>query len=184
MSPVAGPYFAAALLLAIAGGLKVARPRSAAHAMRSADLPGSPLLGRVLGLAEIVIAVAAIVLRGRATAALVAVCYLGFAGFVVRLRRHAGARADCGCFGAEDSPASPLHVWLNLVLAALAVAAVAWPTDGIVDVLADSPAAGIPFLGFTLLLTWLLLVAFTVVPDLLDAQHDRAEVDTAGRGAS
>ena len=47
--------------------------------------------------------------------------------------------------------------------------------------LADSPAAGIPFLGFTLLLTWLLLVAFTVVPDLLDAQHD---VDTAGPGAS
>ena len=28
---------------------------------------------------------------------------------------------------------------------------------------------------------WLLLVAFTVVPDLLDAQHD---VDAAGRGAS
>ena len=67
------------------------------------------------------------------------------------------------------------------MLAAVSLAAVAWPTDGIVDVLADSPAAGIPFLGFTLLLTWLLLVAFTVVPDLLDAQRD---VDAAGRGVS
>jgi Methylamine utilisation protein MauE len=181
MSALAGPFFAAALLLAVAGGLKVARPRSAALAMRSAGLPGSVLIGRLLGVVEIGIAVAALVVGGPVTAALVAACYLGFAGFVVRLRRRAGAQADCGCFGAETSPASPVHVVLNLVLAAVSLAAVAWPTDGIVDVLADSPAAGIPFLGFTLLLTWLLLVAFTVVPDLLDAQRD---VDAAGRGVS
>jgi hypothetical protein len=184
MSPLAGPFFASALLLAVAGGLKVVRPRSAAHALRSAGLPGTVLLARVLGVVEIVIAVAAIALGGRLTAALVAVCYLGFAGFVVQLRRRAGAQADCGCFGAEASPASPVHVALNLVIALVALAAVAWPTDGIADVLADSPAAGIPFVGFTLLLTWLLLVGFTVVPDLLDAQHDTGDVGPAGRGAS
>lgn len=184
MSPLAGPFFAAALLLVVAGGLKVARPRSAAHAMRTAGLPGTAFLGRLLGVVEIVIAVAAIVVGGRVAAALVALCYVGFACFVVQLRRRAGAHADCGCFGAEESPASPVHVVLNLVLAAVALASVVWPTDGIADVLADSPAAGVPFVGFTLLLSWLLLVGFTVVPDLLDAQHDSGDVGPAGRGAA
>ena len=60
---------------------------------------------------------------------------------------------------------------VNVALAVVALAAAVWPTDGIVAVMSDSPAAGIPFLAFTALLTWLLLVCLTVVPDLLDAQR-------------
>ncbi|HEY4376563.1 MAG TPA: MauE/DoxX family redox-associated membrane protein, partial [Acidimicrobiales bacterium] len=152
MSPFAGPLFAAALLLAGSGVLKVARPTSAAHALRAAGLPGSGTAGRVLGAAEVVLALAALAVGGRVTAALVAACYLGFAAFVLRVRATAGDRAGCGCFGAEEAPATPLHVVVNLLVAVAAGLAVVRPTRGVVWVTSHTPLAGIPFLGFTAVL--------------------------------
>ena len=175
MSPFAGPLFAAALLLAGSGLLKVARPTSAAHALRAAGLPGSGTTGRLLGGAEVLVAIGTLAFGGRLTAALVGACYLGFAGFVLRVRATAGDRAGCGCFGAEEAPATPLHVVVNVVLAVASALAVFRPTRGLVSVMAHTPLAGVPFLGFTLVLAWLLFVALTVVPDLRLAVARRPE---------
>ncbi len=175
MTVVAGPFFAAAALLGAAGALKVVRPRSTVDALRSASLPGTrsgagplaaPWAGRLLGLGELAVAVAALGFGGRAAAALVFAAYLGFALFTARLLRVAEAGAPCGCFGAEDSPARPLHVLVNAMIAATAAAAVAWPTPGLRAVLAEQPGRGLPFLGLTAMCGWLLFVMLTVVPDL------------------
>jgi len=174
MSAVAGPFFAAAGLLGVAGAAKVARPSSTVRALRAAALPGTatgeglgaPVAGRLLGVVEVAVAVAALALGGRATAGLVAATYAGFALFTARLLRTAGAGADCGCFGAETSPASSIHIVVNLVIAAIAGLAVAWPTRPLAGVLGDQPLAGLPFLGVTVVSGWLLFAFLTVVPDL------------------
>ena len=115
MTAVAGPFFAAAGLLGVAGALKLLRPASTAQALRTAGLGGaasgggrlgSATIGRLVGGAELALAAAALILGGRLPAGLVAVTYLGFAVFTARLLRTAEAGASCGCFGAGDEPAS------------------------------------------------------------------------------
>ena len=74
MSPVAGPFFAAALLLGLAGVLKVVTPGPTRVALRSAGLPSTALAARAIGTVEVAIAV----------------CALGWGG---RLARRAGRRS-------------------------------------------------------------------------------------------
>ncbi|MCU1354116.1 MAG: hypothetical protein JWM05_3325 [Acidimicrobiales bacterium] len=166
MSPFAGPFFAGAGLLAVAGGLKVVRPLAAARAMRDAGLPGSRTTARALGVVELAVAGAALAVGGRVPALLVGACYVGFALFIVQLRRRSGAAADCGCFGTDSTPATGTHVVVNGGLATVAALAAVWPTTGLPHVMSETPLAGIPFLGFTLVCGWLVLVLLTVVPEL------------------
>jgi hypothetical protein len=169
MSPVAGPFFAAVLVLALAGALKVARPDPTRVALRGVGLPSTTWAARGLGAAELAIAALALVRGDRASAALVAAAYLGFAGFSALARRRGGAGASCGCFGATDAPVTSLHVGIDLAIAAVAVLAVARPVAGLVDVARGTPWAGVPFVAFTLLLAWLVEVALTLLPELLTA---------------
>ena len=166
MSPFAGPLFAGAGLLAAAGALKVVRPVPATRALQAAGLGRWSAGARALGLVEVAVAAAALSIGGRVTAALVASSYVGFALFVVRLRRRAGSQADCGCFGASATPVTGVHVVVNLGLALGGAASVAWPSPGVLRVMAQTPLAGLPFLGFTALLGWLALITLTLVPDL------------------
>jgi hypothetical protein len=124
---------------------------------------------RLLGVVEIAIALAALALGGAIPAALLAASYAGFAWFARRLERRSRGTADCGCFGAGSAPVGPVHVGVNLVLAALAALAVAWPTDGIGAAFADTPWSGLPFLAITALLTWMLFVSLTLLPTTLAA---------------
>ncbi len=191
MTVVAGPFFAAAGLLGAAGAMKVVQPASAVEALRAARLPGSRsrrpiverlIVGRVLGMVEVLIAVAAVVFGGRATAALLAAVYLGFALFTARLLHTAEAGASCGCFGAESSPAAPLHAVVNGGIALLAASAVAWPTAGLADVLRHQPLGGFPFLGLCAVFGWLLFAVLTALPELqaaiadVPARHARTTV--------
>ena len=57
---------------------------------------------------------------GPVFAALVAVSYLAFAGFVVVALRSGAPISSCGCFGKVDTPPSLVHVVIDLVLAAVA----------------------------------------------------------------
>ncbi|MEJ7584217.1 MAG: MauE/DoxX family redox-associated membrane protein [Acidimicrobiales bacterium] len=162
----AGPLLAVAGLVAAAGAAKVVRPGPTARALRSAGLPGSPALGRVLGGVELVVAVAAIATGSRPTALVVVATYLAFAAFSLRLIARQGPDADCGCFGQESSPVTSLHVALNLGAAGLAAWAAVSPPGRVTAVLADQPLAGVPFVALALLAVWSGYAAFALLPQL------------------
>lgn len=173
MSPLAGPVFAAALLVAVAGAAKVARPASARVALRAAGLPSAAAMVRALGLVELVLAGTVLFVAGRVGGALVAAAYLAFAAFAAHLAHHSRRAVPCGCFGSSSAPVGRLHVVLNLAIAAVGLAAMADPPDRLTDVVVATPWAGVPFLGFTAVLAGLLLVAFTVLPEVLAAMKPR-----------
>ena len=177
MSLLAGPVFAVAGVMGIAGALKLAQPRTAAKALAAAGLPESSVAVRVLGLTELMIGATAIAFGNVLTASLMAVYYAGFAVFALILIRRAGTTAPCGCFGetAKPEPTTWMHVAMNIVAAALCTAAIIWPTGGLFDVLADQPLAGIPFIVLTLLCGWLWYLGLTVVPGLIAASQSRPQ---------
>ena len=181
MTPLAGPFLAAAGLLGVAGAAKVLRPAATAGALRAAGLrtsaPGggmlaSPTAGRLVGAAELGVALAALLAGGRVAAALVAGAYLTFAAFTVRLLRTAGAGAPCGCFGADDVGASVEHVWVNAGLALIAAVAAVQGVPGLVSAIDGQPLAGVPFLLVTAVCGWLLFALLTALPDLRAALAD------------
>jgi len=166
MSPIAGPFFATALVLGTAGILKVLRPDPTRVALRAAGLPGSSVVARSIGTIEVAITLAAIGWGGRVPAALVAAAYLAFAGFSAIVRSRSGGRASCGCFGSSTTPLTSFHVVADLLLAAVALIAVADPVPGLFSVAADTPLAGVPFVAYTVLLAWLVQVTLTTLPEL------------------
>ncbi len=178
MSPLAGLVFSAALLLGAAGVGKAAAPGATRIALRSAGLPATPLAARGLGVAEVLIALAALVVGGPVATSLVAVSYLGFAWFARRLDAQTRGSAPCGCFGASSAPVGTLHVVLNLLIA-VGVGVAALDAPGPVwDAASDTPWAGVPFVGLVLLLTWMLYVALTALPEALAAARAPAPVTT------
>jgi hypothetical protein len=127
----AAPFLAATVLLGAAGVAKAARPGDTANALRAAGLSARPrpVLVRVGAAGEVVLAIAAILVPGPLTGALVAAVYGGFAVFVVVALRRGWALSSCGCFGRPDTPPTPAHAVLNLGAAASAVWwAAAWGT--------------------------------------------------------
>jgi hypothetical protein len=164
---IAGPFFIASALLALAGGAKLARPEPTAGALKSVGLPGNRTIALALGAGEVLLGAVALVLGGAVPAIGVAVAYLGFAGFVAVALRTGGAVASCGCFGTEDSPPTMVHLVLNLAAAAVGIGAATAGIGGIPDVLGDQPALGVPFVGFVLLGTWFAYLALSVLPTVI-----------------
>jgi hypothetical protein len=179
--PLIGPYFAACLLLVVAGGAKLARPAPAAKALadvlgpsrrvaRSRSLRRSV---RALAVIEIATGLIALARPGGVEAALVAVIYMCFAGFVVVARMRGGPLASCGCLGVTDTPATRLHVVLNLGYAvSAAVVAVTVRSTWVPDLLRHQTVLGVPLLLAAALLAVLTALAMTRLPRL---QAVRAE---------
>ena len=170
-SAAAGPFAAVALLLVIAGVAKLARPRATVAALAAAGFRAHPLVGRAIGVGEIALAAAAVLSGSRPLALVVAAVYLAFAAFTIRIIARSGGKADCGCFGAAQAPATNAHVALNLGAAAIAATAAAFPPGTLASVLGDQPLAGVPFVALVLLCTWLGLTAYTLLPDLHEARR-------------
>lgn len=143
LSPALAPLLVAAAVLASAGVAKLRRPAPTGLALARAGLPGSDPVVRAIGGAEVAVAVLA-ALVGGPTGFLVVAAYLAFAAFsasqVARARRG-GEAADCGCFGDSSAPVGPLHVGVNLALAAGAAWAAVVGSEGLVSALADDPGA-------------------------------------------
>lgn len=131
------PAMVAALLLCVAGAAKLRAPGPAAQALASAGLPAvAPAAIRVFAAAELGLGAFAAVHPGRGSAVGLAAIYAGFAA----LGQILAARASsCGCFGATEPPASPIHSLLSLVLAGCCAASIAWPAHGIPWILHHSP---------------------------------------------
>ena len=169
-----GLYFVAAGLLVGAGVAKTIRPRDTARALGS--VPGlnrvpARLLQhatRVGAAAEVVLGLAALVAPGPLTAGLVSASYILFAAVTAFVRVRGGALSSCGCFGRADTPASWLHVALNLVLA-VAAAVVATSTSGTTTTfgfLAHQPWAGVPLIFASAVGVWLTYLAMAALPAL------------------
>jgi hypothetical protein len=170
---IAAPYLAATVLLGAAGVVKAVRPAETVNALRTAGISSRvvPVAVRVGAVGEAVLAVAAVMVPGALTGALVAAAYAGFAVFVLLALRRGWALSSCGCFGRPDTPPTVAHAVLNAGAAASAVWwAGAWgPSDGfhrLGHLFVHEPWNGVP-LG--LLIALLAGLAYLIWTDPLPA---------------
>ena len=170
-----GPYLVACTLLVVAGVMKAARPDDTARAVTQlVPLPMGRLrmVIRLGAMVEAGLGLVALAVPRTVTATLVAASYLLFTGVVAYARTKGGAVASCGCFGTPDTPATLLHVIVNLGLAAAAVGvAAATPTGSIVSMLATQPLAGVPLVAASALCTWLIYLALSMLAALQAARR-------------
>ncbi|MGS0687151.1 MauE/DoxX family redox-associated membrane protein [Nakamurella sp. GG22] len=175
-----GLLAAMSLLLAVAGVGKVAAPRPAAKAWAAARIPGAgsvatPVMIRLLGLAELLIAVAVLVLGGSIPAVLLSVAYLLLTAVAWRMIRVA-PQQDCGCFGRASEPISRSHLAVNGAGVVIGAAAAIWPQPSfVIEVTSLGGAESVLLVVLTALLTWLCYLLMTVLPALLQL---RAKVAT------
>ena len=112
---------AAALRLLGAGGAKIVDPDRTVGALTALGLPVGPTVVRLGAAGEAVLGAVALVVGGRAPAALVGTSFAVFAVFVAVALRSGRPIGTCGCFGRADTPPRPSHVALDLVLAVAGV---------------------------------------------------------------
>lgn len=174
MAALVGVCTIVTALVALAGAAKLLDPFPAARALASLGLPHNLWLVRLLGVAELAGGALSIALGGRALPTLIGLLYLGFAGFVALLLRQAKATgkdaASCGCFGVSDTPPGVLHVVINLISGGVMIAGAAVGLDQFGAVVGDQPAAGIPFVAYVLLGTYLTYLVLAVLPEVLHPQ--------------
>ena len=175
MSPLAGPFAAMAVLLAVGGLSKLARPAGTARALAAASLPHQAWAVRVGAAGEVVVGLGALLVGGPVGPLLVAAAYLVFIAFLRRSMQKARGAGSCGCFGAEEAPPSPIHVGFDVLAAAVAAGAAVTGWPGVGAVLADQPGAGIPFVILVGVIAFLGYLTMTALPAVLTAQ-DRVEV--------
>jgi hypothetical protein len=175
-----GLYLVAAGLLVAAGIAKAVRPDDTARALaglvpgRRAPSPGPVRqLVRAGALAEAGLGLVALALPRPLTASLVALSYALLSGVVAYARARGGPLATCGCFGRSDTPATRLHLAVDLGLAAAAAAvAAAAPADGtLASVLAHQPWAGLPLVFVSAVGLWLTFLALSALAALEGARR-------------
>ena len=169
MEALAGPFAIAAALLAAAGAAKVIDPSMTAGALRRAGLGIPDFAVRVVAFVELAVGATALVVASSALAAAVSVSYLAFATFVAWALRTDRPVGTCGCFGKADTPPSGIHVAVNLTLAAIAALIAVGGGVDVVRVISDQPLAGVPFVLFVGLGTWLVFLALGALPRTLAA---------------
>lgn len=177
MAVLAGPFIVAAALLGAGGVLKVRSPAPTARVLRQMGLPATDGVVRLGAAAEVGIAAGALALATRPFALLVAVSYLGFAGFVLAALRRGVPLASCGCFGVQDTPPSRVHLGFNLVATAVAVAVALGPGGGGLAAVGSIHGPLVlrgAFVVLTAASAWLAYVALTLLPRVLVGASSRA----------
>lgn len=162
-----GLFLIASGLLVLAGVAKAVRADDTARALvdlapRRVPLRFARTVVRVGAVTEAAIGLWALVLPRPASAALVATSYALFTAVVLYARLHGGALSTCGCFGRPDTPATWLHLAVNVVLTATAITVALETTNDqtTLSILSHQPWAGLPLLfvsGVGLYLTYLAL---------------------------
>jgi hypothetical protein len=132
--------------------------------MGGVGLPTSIPLARALGVAEVVVGVAALTVDEPAAAWAVAALYAGFSGFVaVALRRGAWLQS-CGCFGAIEVPPTPTHLVFDLVATVAAAAAALAGTPSLGSLAGAEPAEGVVLVVVTVIAAGLAVAVLTALP--------------------
>ena len=130
MEYVAAVYMMAAVLLGAAGASKAITPEPASAALARLQLYHRHWAVRLLGLAELVVAVGAFIVGGIVPATALAALYAGFAVVAAAMVRS-GSAEPCGCFGRVEMPATRRHVTVNLLAVAVGLVAASWPVEAI-----------------------------------------------------
>lgn len=183
MVVLTGAFHVVAAVIAAGGAAKVASPDAFAALLRSLGVRVGRAGSRAVGAAEVLLGVGAISMGGRGWAAAVAVAYAAFAVAVVSARR-VGA-ASCGCFGAASAPPGAVHVVVNSLSAAVALAtAAAGDVPAIDAVLRDQPALGIPYVLAVATGAWLVITVDTGGAVLADRVRDVAAMGPTYRANS
>ncbi len=164
MPALLGPALVAAALLAVAGAQKVLDPTMTVGALRAVGAPTGPSLVRVGAALELALGVSAVVTGNALVWDLIGLSYLAFAAFVAAALRRGTAIGSCGCFGRADTAPHPVHVVLDLVLAASAAGAAATFDRAPIDVIGDHPAGASLVLVFSAAATAAVYRAFTTAP--------------------
>lgn len=167
MPALTGPALTAALLLAFAGAAKAVDPVMTVGGLRALGLPSSRTWVRVGAAAELLVGLLAAAAGWAWVWWLVAASYLAFAAFVVAALRAGTMLGSCGCFGREDTPPHPLHVVIDVALAATAAAAAVRDVGAPLDAIADAPGEGLVVGGLSVLAVVLLYAAFVDLPRAL-----------------
>lgn len=163
----------------LSGALKVISPESAEDVLRALRVPAPSVAVRLLGVGEMALGVAGVLIAGRAVAAVVAAAYLLFAAISELLRRSAGDDlASCGCFGSSTTPPSIIHTSVNIFASLVGFAAVIWPAQDLLSELGEQPAAGSAFVALVVLATALLFLAFTALPRALAPPSPNPDIAT------
>lgn len=160
--------YAVAGLLVVAGLFKIVRPEESQEALRLMGLPSRRWAAWVLGASEVMLGAGAVLAGGELLAGAVALVYGAFAVFVLMQRRRS-ADAACGCLGGA-SPASPLHVAVNVGAAAVAAAAALAGAPGLPEALsgAGAPTSALTVIALVVVVAALRMV-LTTLPVLADA---------------
>jgi hypothetical protein len=175
------PYAAAAVLLAVAGVPKVRDPGDLVRAVRSVGMPVGRTAVRAFAAVEVVVAIAALAVPTRLTAALLALMYAGFTVFVVTALRRGGVLSSCGCFGKADTPPTRAHALVTGAASGTALlVALDPPGAGAWSALTDSGAVAVA--GFAALVGLVGFLAWQVMAVLPSVQPAAIRSRT-GRGA-
>jgi hypothetical protein len=167
VNPALGPFAIAAVLLVVAGALKVVHPDDTALALRGVGLPANRAVVRLGGLVEGALGLMALVTVGALIAAMVAASYALFCGFVgIALVKHAPI-ATCGCFGKVDAPPSLVHLGLSLGAVVAAIGMAADTTLSPVDLLSEAFTEAAAYVLLVLVGAVAAFVAMTWLPRAL-----------------
>lgn len=177
-----GVYFVACGLLVAAGAAKTLRPADTARAIVLLLPDWVPLSGslrvtrhavRLGAVAEGTLGAVALFFPRPLTAALVAASYALFVCVVAYARSCGGALATCGCFGQPDTPATRLHVAVNVGLCAAATLVALRPPDAttLFAVLSHQPWLGLPLLFVSGVGVWVTYLALSPLAALEAARH-------------
>jgi hypothetical protein len=161
---VVGVHLAACTVLVVAGVAKLLRPEELAVALgRAVRTPRSAaaIAVRIVAATEVALGTAGIARPGGVAAALVALSYLGFTGYVLALRHSGGALSSCGCFGEPDTPATRAHAAVTATFALAAGVVARRGRGGLSTVLDAQPGSGVPLLLASAVVGLLAVVVLT-----------------------
>ncbi len=166
------PVTIAALLLVLSALTIVREPGTFRAALTELGLPSGRLLVAVVAVGELALGTAGAIAPTRAVCAGIAAVY-GVLAVVVIVQRRRPEVSACGCLGGT-APPSRVHLVLDAVLAAAALAAVMAPPASLWELIQQSPAAVVVVLLGIVAAT--LLAAFTIreLPELLDLTRGTA----------
>lgn len=177
-----GIFFIACGLLVLAGVAKAIRPDDTARAFvllvpesvsRLRSLSMMRQVVRIGALFEAVLGVFALLFPQPTLAALVAASYVLFLGVTAYTRRHGGTLSTCGCFGRPDTPSTGMHVVLNMIFVATALAVTVRPPHFTVlgSLLEHQPWRGMPLLLASAVGVWLAYLAMAPLATLEAARR-------------
>ena len=162
VTALAAPLYIATGVLILAGLAKAMRPSATAGALRELSIPSPLLVARALGVGEVVIGVIAVLTGHWLAWAGISIGYLSFTAFVLWALRDPSRVGSCGCFGREDTPATPGHLVFNAVAATVALFAVFDPVT--LSSFSGSTFEAVLAVALIALGTWISIVSLTVLP--------------------